>query len=290
MLRYHIIMDFCDDYSRLVRYWMQKQGLQSNKDGWDLWYEYFNFQKKNIIPRKRKVWKSKEFFCPQEFEKGLEMLIQKFERGENVSGHLSKMAKDPSKFDDLLYDWGIYHFHLGERSNPKTGYIERTGPLLFARVDEENVYLINIFKHGEWTKQEMLRIIHQNWPQIVEQYKLPEVWSTTQFTDEEYAAVRRSHATALVEVEKNAVYGLLGGGYMSSGHSAEIASHCDSIYNWFKELESAIKKELHRIIKYIEVCTGITPDYNLHFMLWSIKNEIHIVELHSHVDLVRLQF
>lgn len=292
MLKYHIKMDFCDDYSRLVKYWMQKQGLQSDKDGWDLWYEYFNFQKKNIVPQKRKVWKSKEFSCPQEFEKGLGMLIQRFEQGKDISMYLSKMAQNPSKGDDLLYDWGIYHFHLGEKIDSKTGYCERTGPLLFAKVDDMNVYLINVYRHGAWTKQEMLKIIYNNWPNIIERYRIPEVVRVTEKpSDSEYAEIRKAHRSIFLEVEENAVYWAPGGGYMASGHSIEITRHCDRIYNGLKEFEFDIKtKRFHDVIRYIEMCTRTELGNELHFMLWEEKNELYIVELHSKIALTKLTF
>lgn len=290
MLKYHITMDFCADYSRLVRYWMKKQGIQSDKNDWELWYEYFNYQKKSITPKKRNVRMSKEFICPQKHKKGLELLIQKFEKGEDVSKHLSKMARNPSCPDQLLYDWGIYHFHLGENINSQTGYIERTGSLLFARIDEESVYLINIYEHGNWSKQEMVTILYSNWPDSIEPYRISEAWSIEEFTDEEYAAARRAHEATLAKADKNAVYGFLGGGYTSSGHSLQVVSFCDNIYNWFKELETDIKRELPRVIKYIEKLTGKPPSHNLHFMLWSERDGIHIVELFSHAELTRLDF
>jgi len=233
---------------------------------------------------------SKEFICQQKHKKGLELLIQKFEKGEDVTKHLSIMAYNPSIPDLLLYDWGIYHFHLGKDIDPRTGYIIRTGPLLFAKVDEENVYLINIYEHRNWSKQEMVKILFNNWPDSIEPYRFSEAWSIGEFTDEEYATIRKAHKSTLVEAEKNAVYGFLGGGYSSSGHSLQVISFCDNIYNWFKELETGIKRELPSIIKYIEKCTGKAPSHNLHFMLWSEQDGIHIVELTAKVELAKLEF
>ena len=110
---------------------------------------------------------------------GLKLLVQKFENGEDVSPHLSKGATSPAEFDGLLYDWGIYHFHLGETIDNQTGRIKRTGPVLFAKIDDENVYCINIYCHGKnvqqpWTKQDLLKIIHNNWPQTIAKWKLPD--------------------------------------------------------------------------------------------------------------------
>ena len=169
-LQYKIEMDLCEDYCEMVHSWMKEHGVQSDKDGEDLWYDFFNLQKKSVSPQKRIVHYSKEFACPSEVELGLKLLVQKFENGDDVSLHLSKDATSPSEFDGLLYDWGIYHFHLGETIDHQTGRIERTGPVLFAKIDNENVYCINVYSHGKnvqqpWAKQDLLKIIHNNWPQ-----------------------------------------------------------------------------------------------------------------------------
>ena len=169
-LQYKIEMDLCEDYCEMVHSWMKEHGVQSDKDGEDLWYDFFNLQKKSVSPQKRIVHYSKEFACPSEVELGLKLLVQKFENGNDVSLHLSKDATSPSEFDGLLYDWGIYHFHLGETIDHQTGRIERTGPVLFAKIDNENVYCINVYSHGKnvqqpWAKQDLLKIIHNNWPQ-----------------------------------------------------------------------------------------------------------------------------
>ncbi len=180
MLRYNIKMDLCGDYSRMVEYWMQQRGLKSDKTGWHLWYEFFNLRKKTITPKRRKVWFSKEFSCPEAVRFGLSSLVEKFEKGEDVVPNLSKDALNPSKFDGLLYDWGIYYFHLGTAVDTTAGRVVRTGPILFAKVDAENVYCINIYSHDRtvlapWCRQEMVEIIHRNWPETIKQYRIPEV-------------------------------------------------------------------------------------------------------------------
>ena len=51
-LQYKIEMDLCEDYSEMVQSWMKEHGVQSDKDGEDLWYDFFNLQKKSVSPRK----------------------------------------------------------------------------------------------------------------------------------------------------------------------------------------------------------------------------------------------
>ena len=299
MLRYDISMDLCKDYSQLVLVWMKRKGVVSNKTGWDLWYEFFNLQKKTIKPRTRKVNFSKEFFCPKNHQQGLDILLKKFERGENVIPHLSKNARIPSQFDGLLYDWGIHHFHLGTTLDPKTGRAQRTGPILFAKVDESNVYCINVYSHGKgvappWSKSEMIKILHRNWPETISQYRLPDVTSIRisdkySPTDDEYSKARKSHMYTLVEAEENAIYAPLGGGQMSSGHSAEIVSLCDSIWNTLKRTEIYIKEHITSFVAAVEDVTGESPVGKLYFKLWNESGQLYVVDLRSLVALIKVE-
>lgn len=62
---------------------------------------------------------------------------------------------------------GAYIIYIWEPN----GFVNRTGPVLFARFDEQNAYLINVWSHGNWTNQDMIRIIHNNWPESIEDLK-----------------------------------------------------------------------------------------------------------------------
>lgn len=301
MLRYNIKMDLCGDYSRMVEYWMQKRGLRTRKVGWDLWYDFFNLQKKTITPGKRKVWFSREFSCPDVVRPGLDLLIAKFQNGETVVPHLSKDALKPSKFDELLYDWGIYHFHLGTTMDVTTGRIMRTGPILFAKVDAENVYCINVYSHDKaalppWCRQEMVEIVHRNWPETIEQYRFPEAahavypGGRTKVTDQEYAAIRRSHAFTLITAEENAVYAPIGGGMASSGHSVELTRLCDDIWNILKQNERYIQEHINDIIKTIQKVTGPFPDSKaLYFKLWHENKKFYVVDIGSSTALIEVE-
>lgn len=294
MLRYNLSMNLCADYSNMIKAWMQKNGVKSDKTGWDLWYDYFNLQKKTIRVRKRNVLFSKEFICPPKVQTGLNLLVNKFKDGENVTPHLSKQALNPSKFDELLYDWGIYHFHLG-KANFNTDRIERTGPLLFARIDDNNVYCINIYSHGKnvsppWYKQEMIQIIHRNWPEIIEHWRLPDAVSANpKLTDQEYKQVRQNHLNTLIEVEEGVVYFSPGQGMSSSGHSSELVFLCDRIWNTLKKCELYIREHILTFILAIQSNTGMLSDgKELYFKLWHENDNFYVIDIASQTALLKV--
>ena len=298
-LQYKIEMDLCEDYCEMVHSWMKEHGVQSDKSGEDLWYDFFNLQKKSVSPQKRIVHYSKEFACPSEVELGLKLLVQKFENGDDVSLHLSKDATSPSEFDGLLYDWGIYHFHLGETIDHQTGRIERTGPVLFAKIDNENVYCINVYSHGKnvqqpWAKQDLLKIIHNNWPQTIAKWKLPDgielcPESIALPSDSQYAFLRRSGISTAIFVDKGIAYISPGGGYMSTGHSQEIVLYCQRVHNTLKHCELHIGNSITSLVKQIEEITGKPVGRRLHFKLIEIDNVLYVEEQQSKITLFKVE-
>lgn len=299
-MQYKIEMDLCKDYSELVQGWMKDHGIQSDKDGENLWYEFFNLQKKSIRPQKRIVHYAKEFTCPPEVNSGLKLLVRKFENGDDVSPHLSKTSTSPSNFDGLLYDWGIYHFHLGEMIDNQTRRVKRTGPVLFAKIDNENVYCINIYSHGKnvqqpWSKQEMLKIIHNNWPQTIANWKLPDGGrlypeSILPPSDTQYASLRGNGISTPIFVDQGIAYLSPGGGYTSSGHSQELVGYCQKVQNTLKHKELCIKDNITSLAIHIEEVTGKPIGRRLHFKLIEIKNMLYIVELQSKIALFKVEF
>ena len=294
MLRYNVSMDFCLDYSNMVKVWMQKNGIKTDKAGWDLWYEFFNLQQKTVRARKRKVLFSNEFTCPFEVQAGLDVLVNKFENGENVVPYLSKDAFNPSKFDGLLYDWGIYHFHLGS-VDLKTGHIKRTGPVLFAWVNDDAVYCINIYSHGKnvpppWYKKELIQIIHNNWPELIKQWKLPELTQLVPHpTDDDYKWARQEHLYTCIEIAEGTVYAPPGRGLTSSGHSSEVVLLCNSIWNTLKRNELYIKEHISSFISVIQARTGVfSYSKKLYFKLWYEDKEFYVVDIGSQTALLKV--
>ncbi|MDQ5769577.1 hypothetical protein [Thiothrix subterranea] len=137
----------------------------SNLIGDQLSLAYLNVRKKLITPMARNVLKSRGFFCPPDHINGLRKLEQEIEAGSDLTPYLSKSVLNPNFHDDLLNHWGIYHLHLGEVL--KNEFITRTGSLLYVRFDDKNAYFLDIREHGAWAQQDIIQIIHDNWPHSI---------------------------------------------------------------------------------------------------------------------------
>ena len=299
MHQYSITMDLCADFSGMVKDWLSQSGIETNKAGQELWYDYFNIQMKTVRPKKRQVFFSKEFVCPPEMQKGLNKLVSKFENGISVVPHLSKDALESSKFDGLLYDWGIYHFHLGD-IDPETGYAQRTGPVLFAKIDDKNVYCINIYNHGKnceppWARSDLLKIIHNNWPQTIANWKLPdgiELYpeEISAPSDIQYASLRNDGISTAIFVDKGIAYMSPGGGYMSTGHSQEIVRYCQTVHNTLKLNELYVRDNIASLAAQIENITGKPGGNSFHFMLKESDSVFYVAEIQSNTALFKVIF
>lgn len=132
--------------------------------------KYYIEQAKRISIRKRKIHLSKNFKCPEHNKDGLEKLKLAISDGEDLNKYLSKQIKNEAFKDNLYNHWNIRHFHLG--SNVAIdGFIERSSELLYAVVDDNNVYMINVLPHNEWYNIDLMEIIIANWPFLVLEVK-----------------------------------------------------------------------------------------------------------------------
>lgn len=136
----------------------------------DIFDTYCSYLSRLVETRSRKIHKADGFICPKDVEEGLAWLEDKIENGKSVNAHLNKATKT-NKLDGLLYDWGIQHLHLGKKLDA-SGFVERTGFVLFAIFKADDVYFIDIRNHNGWSDTDLLEIVNKNWPNLISNYRI----------------------------------------------------------------------------------------------------------------------
>lgn len=244
--------------------------------------KYFNFKRKLIGQIPRQVFLSKEFTCPTELQKGLNLVKQKFEKGENLIPHLSKQLTDLDYNDSLLNDWGIYHIHLGENLETNgSGFIQRTGSVLFVRIDKDKAYFINVLPHGSWTKQQMVKVIHDNWPKSIESYLFKDIIGLSHVpTDDDIKIMRKYGVNSAVEIEPGVVYAPIGGGMTTAKTSIEVTQVLMHYNRLLPKLEKHVMDNLQKIGNIVTKRTG-QEDEDLFLKLVIQDLEYYAVEQKS---------
>jgi hypothetical protein len=131
----------------------------------DLTIQYVSWRARLIPARARRCHRSAELAASPkaiEHQAELDAIIAKIRAGEDLTPHLSKGIANPVKDDLMMADWRIHHLHLSTTID-EGGFMKRSGDLLFAAFDPDDVYLIGIYPHGAWTREEIAEILIRNW-------------------------------------------------------------------------------------------------------------------------------
>ena len=178
----------CTDLSRLIGDQFDKHGISCGRSMTldRLAARYFEMNMRLIQPAPRRVHisgqthaslgelsrRGKDDTSARDAWASVFRLRQLLVEGANVNAFLSKNNRRATGWDGLLWHYGMHHFHLGSETD-KDGFIKRSGHLLFAIVAPLDAYFVDVRPHPpprgvEWVSQELLRIVHSNWPKLIE--------------------------------------------------------------------------------------------------------------------------
>ncbi|WP_076920402.1 hypothetical protein [Pseudoalteromonas sp. SK18] len=272
--------DFKNDWKEHVRHELLSLGFKynDNKNVTENSINFFNVNRR--LPKKapRKAVFSKEFCCPIENKNGLNALVKKIEKGECLTPNLSKTISKADYNDATLDDWGIHHFHLGNKEI--NGVIERTKNVAFVLVLFDCALFIQILAHGKghsdvWVNTSLVEIIHTNWPESISHMKTD--LSGTSLTSTERTTLRKKNANVDIEVSDGTVYFAPGGGRMSNGASMSDFMNLQRIYRDLDYLEAVVNQESDQIKQKITASNG-TLDLRVDF---SNTQKLRVIEVNS---------
>ncbi|MGK7938936.1 MAG: hypothetical protein AB4062_02020 [Crocosphaera sp.] len=184
-------IDFIQDLKPIFSQQLNQLGYKT-KEKYDvetILYHYFNIIFRLPPVQNWTIKQSQELIDKTDslkpnIKQGLEKFIKNAERGNDLKPWMSENINQADYIDLMFYDWGIYHFHLGTyivNKGKNKGLIKRTDEVLLAirSPNESIMYLIDIRPHKQeenlWYKQELIDIIENNWPNILDMYTLPGV-------------------------------------------------------------------------------------------------------------------
>ena len=197
--------DICRD--RMVQLGYTAKGLD---DPEKMVRTYLSVCRRLVSLQPRKVLKAREFSCPPNHLQGLANIESAIRSGDDLTPFLSDQIKHRDFQDKLLLHWGIHHFHLGAKMR-SDGFVKRTDDLLYYRFDKDYAYFIDVLPHGYWTEQNLISILHENWPDSIKHFRLPGVKGDS-LEDEQIQALRAINSNHCIGMKDGVVYAPPGGG------------------------------------------------------------------------------
>lgn len=240
-------LDFYGDWIEFIRVELQSAGFPpATSDTPDqVCHRYFNLRLRNIESRPRTVLRSKALAVPKGLETGVERIAQRFADGDDLRGNLSRSITDPEYKDHLLSDWGIHHLHLGTKLDT-SGFVDRTGPLLFVRVTNDTAYFLAVKQHGEWADSDFIEVIHAEWRDTIQHKLLPGA-PVSQVGSSEIKRLRSNHINTPVTLKDGTCYAGPGGGITSSGVPFKAVRDCIDFKRRTKQLEQDVCRDSAQI-------------------------------------------
>lgn len=287
-LNYSITIDLKEDLQKYSKRIISNCGFKcgNNEDYIRL---YFNMQKRLISAVPRSVVKSKEFKCPHEYYRALEEIENKIQNGENLVPYMSDKILDLKYEDLLLSDWNIHHLHLSRRKRAD-GFVKRSDYELFVYISNETIYFIQIYPHSKkhlYSTQEMVRIIHNNWPNMISKFRINGVLGgTDKITDEGHDFLRKKGVNTFVDLGNETLYVPFGGGYASNGSSVDVTRQSDYWKSLMIQCQHFIVRDIKRIIKAIYQIKKENVSHDLIFtMIYLNGDEMTLLERNNKVCL-----
>ena len=254
-------MSLESDLSRLIRDQFDKHGISYDRSMplQRLIARYFEISTRRIEPTPRRVHFSDQIHTSLgELSRGGETdssardawgmvfgLRQHLVDGVNVNAFLSKNIRNAAGWDGLLWSYGMHHFHLG-RETGRDGFVKRSKHLLFAIVAPKDAYFVDVRPHPPkdgigWVSQELLQIVHSNWPKFIEANVLHGI-SGDELTDEEMQELRRNNMNYPMNIEGKAVVPLLGG-IATDGSSVLCTLAANSLLQELRRQEKILRHD-----------------------------------------------
>ncbi len=281
-------IDFFTDYQEVISQELSSLGHPpaSGEDLDTILIRYLNLKRRipPVLPWTVKLSKeltTKSF--TQSIKSGLQKFIHQAKSGQNLKPYLSTKIDDPDYKDFMFYDWGIFHFHLGTILHPnRRGFVNRTGELLFAITDanKSEMYLIDIHLHKRgFTNQDLLRIIEENWAEILEPYTLNNVTeSDCVASDNDIESFREAGINNILTTPSGRFLIPMGGGMEIGGTSFLNRTDADRSKTSVRELEERFNQKQEFIEKHFKSKYGKKWD-DLTFKVKSFDPPVKIEEI-----------
>lgn len=203
---------------------------------------FWNLKQRLIVAKPRKILYAKKFVRLPEYEDGLQQIEKEIINGDSLFPRLSRKIYNPDEQDGMLFDFGIYHLHLGTIPDSKYPYlVEGQTRILYCLFDNEFAYFLVIDKHGRWNDLDLLRIIKENFPKKLDNWEMKDtLFENLQISEQGRLQFRKNGINAPIELDGK-FYMPPGGGFSLSGISFQSIRTFQKQESRLREIENILK-------------------------------------------------
>jgi hypothetical protein len=220
--------------------------LGSVVDVWGMLYKWIEYNRRQVLPRPRKVIFSQEILANSLFNQTAEV-VEKSHAGHDLSGYLNRSANTLEKADMLFIDWNIKHFHFDDYKSSEAN-IKRSADLIFFREYKDELFFIQIGTHN-FSDIELVEIINRNWPDQIS--KLNGIHAGDKISSKEIHQLRKAGVQGMISLSDSTVLFPPGGGYSTAGTSINIHRETDLLRNVILNFEKDCRTEILKLAKRI---------------------------------------
>lgn len=246
-----IYMNLLHDFEQILKDRLEQLGFKNSEslEGSRAFALQYDNSSRDVPTLRYRVEMSEELAAkslPPDITTALKDVTDRLRRGQSVRPYLSKAVGVVNRLDGLLLHWGINHLHLVPYGPlNKLGFIqERSDFLLFFRVHEQAVYLIDVLPHPNksdlagWSQANLVRVVDRHWPHL---HQLIRGVSMGEVSDEDYAALRAKHICTFVSTDRGVVSAAIG--VNAAGHSIESIRVYDRTMDRLERLQWLIREK-----------------------------------------------
>lgn len=256
--QYRITLDIHEELNKLAYQcllsFQKKHGHLKNIKKEDALYQWILLQSKVLPSKSRSIKKAKDFCCPSEAKLLLQCFEDAVKAGQDLMEYMSRNVLDVAFEDKMFSDWRFYHFHLSDpdiRHPDDERFLERSDYLLIAYIDpsdDDTIYFLQIIPHkrANWTKEELVRDLADNWPDLVKR-NVFEGSLTAKISDRDRKQLRNNNINTPVDLGDERVIIGLGSGICGDGSSFEVRHKCMRFENEAQIIAMRIETDVDTI-------------------------------------------
>ena len=242
-----IFNDIINDYNEYCKRRLIEEFGSCSYEKLDPILIYHRYKIRIIAPKKRKIEESKTITIPDKYMQSYCDIKKDILNGEQLRKYQSRKLKNINFNDDMLCHWGVHHFHLGNTIE-KDGFVSRTKELLFIYFTSNTAYIIGFFNHKSWCDRDVIEVLHNNWPEEIEKYKI-NISRAPSLTSEQYKNLRAAHYEIHVTTKDGSVYMPPGHGTFTTGDPVKGFQNVQAVFRNFKNDFEIIQNNMSQILE-----------------------------------------